>query len=97
MESRLAYVGIGLIFLLSFYPCAVLRDFRSRVVPGDKAWDIAWIGIESIVDRHFLASMLLPLGTALLLFERPCRDNPLAGCAQVWIRGMAVLSGSLYN
>jgi hypothetical protein len=76
--DELAYVGSGLIFVLSFYACAVLRDFRLRVVPGDKAWDIAWIGIskEAWSIAIFWASMLLPLGTALLLFEKGLKIPP---------------------
>ena len=70
--DELAYVGTTLIFALAFYSFAVFRDFRFRVSPGDKAWDVAWIGIsrEAWSKVIFWVSTMLPLGTAVLLIKR---------------------------
>jgi len=58
----ISYWGIVIIICISAYFIGTLRDFASRVTPGDKCWDIAWIGtsgeISSVVV--FVGTVLLP-------------------------------------
>ncbi|MHC2332846.1 hypothetical protein [Bradyrhizobium sp. USDA 4454] len=90
--NELAYVGTSLIFMLTFYVCAVLQDFCSRVVPGDKAWDVAWVGLsrEAWSMALFWASVIvLPLSTVVLLAWKAVN---LGALARVGIMATAVLA-----
>jgi hypothetical protein len=100
--DELVYIGTGLILVLTLYTSAVLRDFRTRVVPGDKAWNVAWIGIsnEASSIAIFWLSMILPPATALLLIAKAGRvsDGPKAAIvAGTGLAFAVILSGIFFS
>src|SRR5262249_43744902 len=69
--DSLATWATAIIFLLAIYWFAVFRDFALRVKPGDKAWDVPWIGssTEYWSRNLFVATCFLPSCTeAYLMF-----------------------------
>jgi hypothetical protein len=92
--DELTYVGTGLMLALAFYVSAVLRDFRYRVSPGDKAWNVAWIGIsrEPTSVAIFWLSFVLPCLTALYLTDRAAN---LSEATKMWVSGGLVFGFGL--
>jgi hypothetical protein len=70
-SESVAYWGTAVMFFLNLYWFVVFRDFMSRVTPGNKAWNAAWIGIstEPYSKALFVATALFPgLAAAYAIF-----------------------------